>query len=487
MLFRRVINTLTVIHIKLSNISMTTVDVVIASLPYIETHEPMMAPALLKGVVNKTDLSSYTFDFNAEIISYIDQNFSAIKEKINRWFLYNENQKDPDTVVAISELVTYTRDRILEKNPTWVCLSLFCNTSKKFNIELCKVLKKHNKDLKIVVGGNAVFTDKDSVRPYASLLKKAKLIDYYIVGDGEEPLYNLLTFNNLDGVNTDTFQVLDNLEKQPFSDYDDYNWNLYATKRVPMYASRGCVRRCTFCDVYKLWKKFKIKNADDVFAEMLHQIKKTNISNFYFRDSLINGSISEYKKLLKLISEYNNTADEKIKWTSFFIFRPEAQMPEEDWKLTAEGGADDLIIGVESLVDSNRYHMRKKFTNKDIDFGLKMAKKYNVNLTFLLIIGYANETEQDFQESLVWLKDHQEYAKFPITNLAIGGTLTVTDLSDLYKNAEDFNITLGNTIYTWENKSINLDYETREKRKEIFIKTATELGYRVLSHEKPVT
>jgi radical SAM superfamily enzyme YgiQ (UPF0313 family) len=220
---------------------------------------------------------------------------------------------------------------------------------------------------------------------------------------------------------------------------------------------------------------------------MLYQIEKTGIHKFYFRDSLINGSISEFKKLMHLIANYNRQHKEKIRWTSFFIFRPQTQMSEEDWKLTAEGGGVVLIIGVESLVDSIRYHMRKKFTNADIDYGLAMAKKYNIGLQFLLIIGYVNETEADFQVALQWLEDHKEYAKKPLLSISVGGTLTLTDLSDLYQNAQDFDITIGQTIYLWENKSINLDYQTREKRKEIFIDTAKKLGYNISSHEKPVT
>lgn len=461
-------------------------NVVIASLPYVDTTEPMMAPALLKGVVKKTGLSCYTFDFNAEIIKQIDLKFIDIKDNILRWFLYEENTDHYETQQAITELVHYTANRIIEKNPDWICLSLFCNTSKKFNTQLCQLLKKIYPQGKIVIGGNAVFTDESSKRPYAKILQKAKLVDYYVIGDGEEPLYNILTGSD-EGVNVEQFQALDDLTKQPYSDYNDYDWDLYETKRVPMYASRGCVRRCTFCDVYKLWKKFKLRHAEDVFDEMLYQIEKTGITDFYFRDSLINGSITEYRKLLKLIADYNKTAEQKIKWTSFFIFRQENQMPEEDWKLTAEGGGNILVIGVESLVDSIRYHMRKKFTNGDIKFGLQMAKKYGVNLVFLIIIGYVNETEEDFQAALTWLEEHKEYAGFPIVNMSVGGTLTVTDLTDLYQNAEGFDITLGNKIYLWENKEIGLTYEKREQRKQLFVERARELGYPTHTHEKPVT
>ena len=461
-------------------------DVVIASLPYVETQEPLMAPALLKGIVNKTGLSCYTLDLNIEIIRLILNLPEVNQDQVIRWFSYGDNDKCTVTQQAVDNLADYAALRIREYNPKWICLSLFCNTAKKFNFIVCKKLRKYCPQSKIVIGGNAVFTDKDSPRPYGKILTKAKVIDYYIVGDGEEPLYNLLTGSD-QGVNQDEFQVLDDLSKQPYSNYDNYNWSLYETKRLPMYASRGCVRRCTFCDVYKLWKKFKIKTAEDVFAEMLYQIEQTGITDFYFRDSLINGSITEFRKLMKLMADYNQTSKKKITWTSFFIFRPQHQMPEEDWKLTADSGAQLLIVGIESLVDSIRFHMRKKFTNADIDYGLQMAKKYGVGLELLIIVGYVNETEEDFQKALQWLRDHEEYAKMPIKQLTIGGTLTITDLTDLYKEAEGFDITIGDKIYLWENKKINLTYEIREARKAEMLNLAHELGYISTSLEKPVT
>jgi hypothetical protein len=462
-------------------------DVVIAALPLIETREPMMAPALLKGVVKKTNLSCYTFDFNAEIITLVLEKYSEDQvEKLRRWFLYEDYKKCEETNSIVNLLVNYVVDRILSANPTWVCLSLFSDSAKEFNLRLCKSLKQKCATVKIVIGGNAVYSSKENKRPYALILKRLKYIDHFIIGDGEEPLYNILTGQSEEGIDVENFNVLDDLSKQPYSDYSDYDWDLYEVKRIPMYASRGCVRRCTFCDVYKLWKKFKLKTAEDVFEEMLFQMKETKNTRFYFRDSLINGSIVEFRKLIKLLADYNNANEIKITWTSFFIFRPKNQMTEEDWKITAESGAEDLIVGVESLVDSIRYHMRKKFTNVDMDFALEMAKKYKVPITMLLIIGYVNETEKDFLEALQWLENHKEYANMPIKLLSIGGTLIVTDLSDLYQNAEDFDISLGNTIYMWENKKINLDYATREQRKQIFIDRARELGYPIQAHEKPV-
>lgn len=472
-------------HATINTMENNNFDVVIAALPYVETAEPLMAPAVLKSVAQSVNLSCYTFDFNAEIIDYINVAFPSIQDKIARWFLYDENQQCTETQSAIDLLVEYTKTRILEKNPKWVCLSLFCHTAKKFNNKLCKSFKQTHPEKIIVIGGNAVFSTAKSKRPYAEILKKAKLIDHYVVGDGENPLYNLFTGSNL-GADIESFQVLENLNGRPHPIYDDYNWDLYRIKRLPIYGSRGCVRKCTFCDVYKLWEKFKFRTAEDIFEEMVAQAEKTGIRDFYFKDSLINGSISEYRKLIRLLANYNESAQEKIKWTSFFIFRPQAQMTEEDWDLTARSGGYRLMVGVESFVESIRNHMRKKFSNEDIDYSLSMARKYNIKLTLLVIIGYVNETEADFLESLKWLEDHAEYAKDAIDDLSIGGTLILTDLSDLYLNADEYKITVGNKIHLWTNKSIGLDYEVREERKRIFSQKALELGYRVNAHEKPV-
>jgi hypothetical protein len=463
-------------------------DVVIASLPYVETEEPLMAPALLKGIVKEAGLSCYTFDFNAEVLHSMKHYPDDVKSRLEEWFLYKEHLQDPDVKDSINKLANDVADKIVQKNPKFICLSLFCHTAQMFTAHLCKILKKErNHPAKIIIGGNAVFTDENSNRPYAKILKNAKLIDHYIIGDGEEPLYNLLTNQGTEGVDEAKFQVLQDINQQPISDYDDFDWSMYPKQRLPMYASRGCVRRCTFCDVYKLWKKFKLRTAQIVFDEMVYQVKKTGITDFYFRDSLINGSISQFRELLTLIAEYNKTSEQKMSWTSFFIFRPENQMPESDWKLIADSGGYDMVIGVESLVDDIRYHMRKKFTNKDIDYGLKMAKKYNISMVFLLIIGYVTETDEDFQSALDWLDEHTEYIGMPLKTLAVGGTLTVTDLTDLYQHAEDFDIKIGSTIHTWENVTIGLDYATREKRKDHFIKYARQLGYNVAGHDRPVS
>jgi radical SAM superfamily enzyme YgiQ (UPF0313 family) len=122
---------------------------------------------------------------------------------------------------------------------------------------------------------------------------------------------------------------------------------------------------------------------------------------------------------MKLIAGYNNNSvpEKKINWTGLFILRTVDTFKEEDWRLTAEGGGKWLGVGVETLSDSARFHLGKKFTNADIEFSLQMAKKYNVPLILLFLIGYVTETEQDIDYAVKWWEDHVEYRDILQVNL----------------------------------------------------------------------
>jgi hypothetical protein len=71
---------------------------------------------------------------------------------------------------------------------------------------------------------------------------------------------------------------------------------------------------------------------------MLYLNKKYAVNEFNFSDSLINGSLKEFKKFIKIIADYNKTLDTSLTWSSQFIVRPKNQVNEEYWKYIAESG-----------------------------------------------------------------------------------------------------------------------------------------------------
>ena len=271
------------------------------------------------------------------------------------------------------------------------------------------------------------------------------MIDHFIVGDGDKAIQELVNGNtDFPGIDSPTWKELENLDTLPLPDYSDYDFSLYKVRSISVWGSRGCVRDCTFCDIHEHWSKFQWRSAESIFAEMRQQYELYGINIFNFADSLINGNQKEYRKLIKLLAEFNKDKpeSEKIKWTSFFIFRPESDMDEEDWRLTAESGALLLLVGVESFVDHIRQHLKKKFNNDDLHHGLIMAQKYKVPLNLLLIVGYVTETEQDHQEQLAWIRNNKNFAGNSVIGVNVGSTLAILPGTWLDRNKKNLNIKL---------------------------------------------
>ena len=167
---------------------------------------------------------------------------------------------------------------------------------------------------------------------------------------------------------------------------------------IPLVDSRGCVQSCEFCNVIEIWKKFQYKTAQDIFNEMLYQIKLYDIYYFDFRSSISNGNLREFRKLMEFIADYNNDRfrSEQIGWEGSFIVR--ASRSEKIWELMSKTNAS-LFLGVESLVDSTRKNIGKNFTNSDLIWTLDQIEKYKINAKLLLISGYPTETLQDWEET----------------------------------------------------------------------------------------
>lgn len=425
---------------------MNNPTVVIASVPWVDTDSLLMAPGVLKSCLSKYQINSVAIDLSQEIRKKV--NSSSNKKELIEFFL--TQQVVPHASDEIYNLFNYMATRILEFHPEWVCLSLLTYGSQISGRWLSYLLKSKQPTIKIVLGGPGCYNGLKSLDDYAHKLQRNGVIDYFISGDGEHSLPKLILGNTTyPGINQSTWKEVENLDSLPLPDYSDYNFDLYKSKSVGIWGSRGCVRQCTFCDIHEHWTKFQWRSAKNIFAEMVDQNKKYGINVFKFADSLINGNQKEYRELIKLLADYNQnrSKQDRIKWTSFFIFRPKTQMSEEDWRLTAESGAMMLSVGVESFVDHIRDHIKKKFNNKDLDYNLQMAQKYSVLCTLLMIVGYVTETEADHQEQLEWIRNNKHFAGNPVKFVQVGSTLAILPGTWLDAQKENLGVEVSGEVF----------------------------------------
>ncbi len=453
-------------------------DVIIATVPFTDSTIPLMAPAALKPIVEKVGLTCLAIDLNAEIYNKIKKD--PLRDKLIAFFF--DESTTTESGRWLDDMFISITEQMLIWKPKIICLSVFSYVCQHATKWLAYYIKKYDPTIKIYIGGAGCLDTFTGPSTFAQNLINANIVDYHVRGDGEHSLYELLLGNNhFPGINSLEWKELtnDDLSTIPIPDYVDYNFNAYEKKVLPLIGSRGCVRKCTFCDYIANWKKFQWRTAEHIFEEMIYQYKKYGIKTFKFQDSLTNGNQKEFRRLCELLANYNIQTDIKFKWSGYYIFREYTPTSDQDWKLIYESGAENLVVGIENFNEDIRYAIGKKFSNKSIDLHLEQALKYNIQLQLLNIVGYVNETEEHIQFIKSWLDVHVNYKE--ILYIQWGGTLGIFPNTYLEQNKDKLGIIMiGKQPQLWVNPAINSTPELRATWAKNLIDYSKNLGYRVL-------
>jgi radical SAM superfamily enzyme YgiQ (UPF0313 family) len=282
------------------------------------------------------------------------------------------------------------------------------------------------------------------------------------------------------------WQPLDNQQQQDLSypDYSDYDWKLYSGRAIGITGSRGCVRQCKFCDYIVYHPTFTWRSGQNIFEEMVAQQQRFGISHFEFSDSLVNGNLNAFRELIQALADHNaQPSNQRITWSGYFIMRTPTQFKEELWRLTAASGATNLLAGIETFNDAARAKIGKKFTNEDIDFGIKMAMKYNMNLWILFFVGSPEETEDHIDETKQWLTQHT-YALNNVT-IIMANPMNLLPGSWYDKNQNSMGIVIPDLEdrTSWFINNTNNNFKTRVHRHNLILHHCRQLGYTVYSDD----
>lgn len=389
--------------------------VVIASMPFVDESTPLAAPAVLKSSLQANNIECVALDLNIEIYNKIQhrQDRQLFLEFFHYQIIHEEIVDD------LVRMLDFYAVEILSHNPTIVGLSLFSSQTQTFTAWLCAVLRQQAPDIKIVIGGPGLQTLENSLFKFPDRVKKLGLIDDYITGDGETSLVEYVRGNlSYSGINSYAWQPNLNFNNLALPDYSDYRLFKYEYPTLPIVDSRGCVQDCEFCDVIAFWKKFQYLTAETIFNQMQTHINTYNVYRFQFASSICNGNLKEFKKLLRLIADYNDqvNAQAQIHWIGSFIIRPAVQHKEEMWKLIKKSNGF-LLTGVESIIEHVRINLGKKFSNADLEHHLQMARAHQVQMNLLIILSYPTETVSDYEQVKQWFRNHKEFANSTVVKV----------------------------------------------------------------------
>jgi len=290
----------------------------------------------------------------------------------------------------------------------------------RFIKEVIESSRRIAPDKKIILGGSYL-------KPALEVTANYCQADYYVVGEGEEVVEDLLdaVLNNspvgrIDGIAyhegngvvlTGIPKPVENLDNVRFPARDLFNFNHYkryfAVGYPPVYAaymisSRGCPLNCVFCNP-AFGRKVRVRSPENILEEVLFLQKEYNCNFMYFYDEVLLGGT---KKYVVAFCEEVLRKGYKFFWGG--TTNPQ-MLNIETLNLMRRAGCIKISLGIESGSPRILKEMRK---NNDLDQVKEIAAhchKIGIEIDFSLLTNTFSETEETLAETKEYLSSFNKY------------------------------------------------------------------------------
>ncbi|NFG61557.1 30S ribosomal protein S12 methylthiotransferase RimO [Clostridium sp. CMCC3677] len=221
-------------------------------------------------------------------------------------------------------------------------------------------------------------------------------------------------YNKIDKVITELIEG--DKEASQLLNYSDENINegdrILTTQKESAYIriAEGCNNFCTYCIIPKIRGKFRSRRMENIISEATDLASK-GVKELILiaQDTTQYGSdIYGKKNLHVLLKELSKI--EGIKWIRVLYCYPEAIYDE----LIEEIASNDKVvkyldIPIQHISDHVLKLMGRKTSKKDITDKIEKLRKNTPNITIrtTFIVGFPQETQEDFQEILEFLQEYK--------------------------------------------------------------------------------
>jgi anaerobic magnesium-protoporphyrin IX monomethyl ester cyclase len=321
-------------------------------------------------------------------------------------------------------------------------------------IYLSQCCKKACPDAITILGG-----------PHASSfptdMVKQPTIDYVVMGEGEERLFQLLQALekgesvSIQGVlgNEDDADLLrpnkkapigfiNDLDSLPFPAYDlvDVDRYFYLQSRgysrsiretgnraMTILTSRGCPHQCIFCSVQStMGYRFRFHSPEYVKAHIDFLIQNYAIDYINFEDDNFTHDNVRYDDILDILVGQSP----KIPWGTPNGVRADSWSSERIRK-TKESGCQYLCIAIESssqrVIDEV---IKKKLDLNQAEFVMRECKKIGLPLMAYYVLGLPGETADEIRANVKFAIDkYESYDVYP--SFSIANPIPGTELHDI--------------------------------------------------------
>lgn len=312
-------------------------------------------------------------------------------------------QIDNITSLFYDELKKYVVHLIDKISPSILGFSIYKGTLAA-SVYTGRLVREIAPDMEILLGGTIFSQELFPGSPnFNRFLENESFFDKIFIGESEILFLEYLNKNLDAGKKVYTLSNIDNklldLDNVALPDYSDFDMSSYLM--LPMFTSRGCIYKCSFCAETIYWKKYHKKTVHKVADDFENLSTKYSKNLFILTDCLINpliDGLSEtltarkkqfywdvYIKVDKNICDFSKV----IKWRKAGFYRA---------RLGIESGSQRLL----DIID-------KKITVEQIKQSIVNLANAGIKTTTYWISGHPDETEEDFSQTLMLLEELQDY------------------------------------------------------------------------------
>jgi len=381
---------------------------------------PSYGVAKLTALMRQHDYAVRVYDGNIEAKWLLTQKHGIDYWNAGRYFVWTSRENFERMILPdIEEMLNNIVDDIIESGVKVVGFSMY-NTN-IFAVELmARKLRERNSNICILAGGPEATMSQWWFRAIGNIF------NYVFVGESEEQLMyilenlpNELPYNKIVG----SVESRLKLESYPYADYSDYDLSLYKVNGINIETSRGCVAKCSFCAETHFWEYRNI-GVERVVEEMEHQISLVGVKRFWIVDSLINGNLKSFNKLMDLV--IGKGLD--IKWNCYS--RCDGRMDRAFFDKIKQSGCTLLSFGIESGSQKVLDDMHKKVKVWEIEQNMKDCHEAGIHIHSSWLQGFPTERPLDFLHNLQLMYNCREW----IDDVSPGMGAGITPNSDMDTN-----------------------------------------------------
>ncbi|RJP58078.1 MAG: radical SAM protein [Candidatus Auribacter fodinae] len=369
-------------------------SILLVQSPRIWPRLPPLGMAALYGYLRANGIDVSVMDVNQRLYQVVDDSIKQLWElpvypAFSRALWDFLNRHHPQKTESLIEEIA--------GHPAQVIGFSVWHSSLHFSVSLAQAVKLRAPEKRIVAGGPEVTLRYRANKDITNIFSFADLI---IVGEGEKALLNYLT-NGADAVNKICVSDPPEIRTLPAPDFSGLKSYPYRySSALPVWMSRGCIRRCAFCAEHTLTDSFRMKNPRTVVDELQHFYFHDGISHFVFYDSLINGDLQIFEEFLDRMVQ----SALPIKWEGQVLIRRD--MPSRLFVKMKQAGCYNMFIGLESGSNRILKLMRKGFTTEDATRFFQYAYNAGLHFEVSMILGFPGEQEDDFRTTIRFFQDN---------------------------------------------------------------------------------